>query len=82
METREVRFLKNVANRREVRPGIFDVFGYDVDDVAPIPVELAAKWIGSGLCEPVIPSRSAEVETATREPRSERAVAFKRRGRR
>lgn len=82
METRTVRFNVDLATRLEVRPGIFDAIGYDAGDIHAVPAEIADKWVASGFAELVSPSRSVEVERATREPRSERAVAFKRRGRR
>jgi len=85
LETKSIRFNVDLANRREVRPGIFDVFGYETGEVHSVPAELATKWVASGLAEDVSPSRSAEVERATSEPRSERAIGItpskRRRGR-
>ncbi len=63
-----------MAGSREVRPGVFDRFGYEAGDVVAVPTEQAAKWVGSGLAENVTQPRSIEVEQATREPRGERAV--------
>lgn len=80
-----LRFLKTVAGTYEVRPGIFDAYGYFEGEVIEVPAELAARIPGRIAepvnPEPVNPSRSAEVERATREPRSEQAIAFKRRRR-
>ena len=51
------------------------LFGYEPGDVAEIEAEQARKWLGSGIAE--------QAETATREPRAERAmrVVGRRRGR-
>lgn len=79
MRTRTIRFKVDLANRREVRPGVTDVFGYSVGDVCAVPADLADKWIASGFAELVNPSRNVDVERATREPRSEKATTIKRR---
>lgn len=81
MTTRALRFLKTVAGTYEARPGIFDTYGYFEGEVVQVPTELAARIPGR-IAESVKQSRNAEVERATREPRSEQAIAFKRRGRR
>lgn len=79
--TRTLRFLKTVAGTYEARPGIFDAYGYFEGEVVEVPRELAARIPGR-IAEAVNPSRNADVDRATREPRSEQAIAFKRRGRR
>lgn len=81
MDTRTLRFLKTVAGTYEARPGIFDAYGFHEGEVVEVPATLASA-LPSRVAEPVKPSRTAEVERATREPRSEQAIAFKRRGRR
>ena len=81
MTTRTLRFIKTVAGTYEARPGIFDAYGYFEGEVVEVPTELAARIPGR-IAEAVNPSRSVEVERATREPRSERAIALRHRGRR
>ena len=83
METRTLRFNKTVAGTYEVRPAVRDTYGYFEGEVAQVPVELATSLVNSGasIAEPVNPPRNAEVERATREPRSEHAVALERRRR-
>lgn len=80
METRTLRFDKTVGGRYEVRPGVFDVYGYAEGEVVDVPAELAASFIGSGahIAEAFQSPRTIEVETATREPRSERAMRRRR----
>ena len=79
MTTRTLRFLKTVAGTYEARPGIFDSYGYFEGEVVEVPRALAARIPGR-IAESVNQSRSAEVERATREPRSEQAIkAFRRR---
>lgn len=78
--TRTLRFLKTVAGTYEARPGIFDAYGYFEGETVEVPVELAASLVGR-IAENVIPPRSAEVERATHEPRSEQAIRIKRRRR-
>ena len=80
METRTLRFNKTVAGRHELRPGVFDVYGYSEGEIVSVPRELATSLVASGIAANVNPSRTVEVERATREPRSEQAV--RRRGRR
>lgn len=83
METRTLRFAKTVAGRREVRPGIWDVYGYFEGEVAEVPVELATSLEGSGagIAGRMDSPRTVEVEHATREPRSEQAIRHTRRRR-
>ena len=81
MTTRTLRFIKTVAGTYEARPGIFDAYGYFEGEVVEVPTELAARIPGR-IAEAVVPSRNVEVERATREPRGERAIALRRRGRR
>lgn len=76
METRTLRFLKTVAGTYEARPGIFDAYGFQEGEIAAVPAELAARIVGR-IAESVKPSRSAEIEHATREPRSEQAIRIK-----
>ena len=77
----ELRILKNGASRYEMRPGVFDTIGYSEGETLYVSPALADALTSAGIAA-VAPSRSVEVETATREPRGERAIAVKRRGRR
>lgn len=74
MESIDLRFKTSVAGIYPTRPGRTEVLDFQTGETYSIPRELAAKWISSGIAEPANSSRSAEVETATREPRTERAV--------
>lgn len=78
MNTRTLRFLKTVAGTYEARPGVFDSYGYFEGEVTAVPAELAARIVGR-IAEPA--PRNAEIEHATREPRSEQAIRLKRRRR-
>ena len=80
MKTRTLRFYKTVAGTYEARPGVFDSYGYFEGETVEVPVELAASFPGR-IAEQVNPSRTVEVERATREPRSEQAVKIGRRRR-
>lgn len=79
METRTIRFAESIAGTWTVQG---ERFSFRPGDEASVERELADKWIASGTAQPVTPPRSAEVETATRQPRGEQAIAFKRRRRR
>lgn len=60
-----VRFLTSVAGPR---------FSFAVDDVVRLPEAEAREYLGYGWCERVGRSVPAEPETATAQPKSERAT--------
>ena len=77
----ELRILKSGAGLYETRPGIREAIDFTEGETLYVSPALAEAWQRAGVAEPVSPPRNAEVERATREPRSEQAVAFKRRRR-
>lgn len=66
-DTIAVRFRTSIASR-EPR------YAYEGGEVHHVPSELGRKWVASGVAEDVKPTRNAQPERATREPRSERAA--------